>query len=189
MFQFDVGHIPVNGALYVQHPLIDKFYLTPADCNQRLAREKLAAALGAKELRVASGAVKTKKWYAKNTISLPQAAAQVGINADFINDETVLAQVYARYDQPETRPYVPDSLVPWVRTDPSLRSMAQERLHARLREQKVSLEFREVVGLNASTAAKLQQYGIEIGGGYQRMAHSIWNYDVEYWPIHSCPEC
>src|SRR5882672_660430 len=42
-FKFDVGHVPEDGALYVQHPCFQDRYVPPALVNDLLAREKLGA--------------------------------------------------------------------------------------------------------------------------------------------------
>jgi len=187
-FKFDVGHVPEDGALYVQHPCFQDRYVPPALVNDLLAREKLgafrqiAASLGAKEIRIISGAVRSRDWRGKATIPLPDAASQIGLGARFDSQNSVIEEIYARYDKPRTPPKVPSELEPWVEMDPSLRAMKHGRLQARLSEDAVSLEIREEIGGMGRAAVGLEKYGINVGGRYKSVIHSLWHYRVVYWP-------
>lgn len=189
LFEFEGGQIPQSGSVYFLHPFRPKHYLIPSSVNITLAREKvfvfnqLAGYLGAKKITLRSGIVKTRKWSGKAKVPISDAAAQVGIHAHFDAESKDLTQVYAEFDKPLEPLFVPDHLELWVKSDPLFQSMVNSRLGSRLRKQKVTLEFKERAIYGASVVGKYNNLGLDIGGKYEELIHSVWHCDVNYWPI------
>lgn len=186
-FRFDVAHYPEDGTVYVQHPCFTDYYLQPADFHARVAKEKvaafkqLAAALGAKKLTLTAATSLEKGGLFNASVPLPKVAAQIGLNVGFTEKGSVEHQVYAEFDEPIEAPAVPEDLRPWLAMDPEFRTMARTRTEQRLRVDKLSLEVRESAGMHAKLAAKLMGKGLDLGGEYTRLSHTVWKYDVEYW--------
>lgn len=187
-FDFGVGHSPQGGAIYVQHPVLADAYIAPEDFSRALAKEKeaafrlIASALGARELRLVSAKVHTKKGLFKTTISIPEAATEVGVKATFDSTGSVVSSVASTFGEPRKRPHVPQDLKSWVTMDPDLRTMARDRIEGSLLEHNVTLEFKESSNVGGDVAAKVAGRGLTAGGSYEQLAHSVWNFSVSYWP-------
>jgi hypothetical protein len=67
--------------------------------------------------------------------------------------------------------------------DPDLRTMARDRIEGHLLEHRVSLEFRERLGNGAELAANIAGRGLSSGVDYVRLDHSVWHFEVDYWPL------
>lgn len=189
LFEFEGGYLPKSGEVFFLHPFRAKTYMIPCSANIRLAREKvfifsdLVGCLGAKKVTLRSAVVRTRKWNGRAALPLSDAAAQVGINAKLDSESSDLAQLYLEFDKPYRRPSVPQHLELWVKADPMFASMMNGRLNSRLRKQNVTLELRERSQYSAKVVGKYARIGFEVGGSYESMVHSVWHYEIEYWPI------
>jgi len=190
-FSFGVGHTPKNGSIYVQHPVLPNTYIAPEEFSRTLAKEKeaafrqLASALGAKELRLVSARVHEKKGWFGSKLSVPDAAAQVGLKVAFDEHGSFVKKVYSRFGKPRSAPHVPSDLQPWVEMDSDLRTMARDRVEGHLLENHITLEFKEGMGVRGEVAAKVAGRGLTAAGGFERLHHSVWHFEAEYWPIES----
>lgn len=187
LFKFDVGYTPKNGVILVQHPIEHERYIIPTEYSYRLSREKeaafrqIVAALGAKELRLINAEIKERRGFWGGSLSVKQAATQVGIRADFDKSGSLVKSVYSRFSKPDSSPRVPLDLQQWVDSDPDLKTMVRGRLEANLEYDRVTLEFSEKMGIGGEIAAKIASQGLSFGGKYERVFHSVWYYEVEYW--------
>lgn len=187
LFTFDVGHTPRECEILLQHPINQDRYIVAPTYSHRISREKeaafrqLAAALGAKELRLISAEIKEKRGFLSSAISFQQAAAQVGISVDFDQSGNLVKKVYSRFGKPDFPPNIPTDLQCWVDSDPDLKTMAYGRVNANLEYDRVSLEFRESMGIGGEIAAKVWSRGLDLDGKYEQIFHSVWQYEIEYW--------
>lgn len=187
-YNFGVGHYPADGTIYVQHPCMTDRYIIPSEFNVVLAKEKIAAfkqlvaALGAKLVTLESADLVAKKGWLSAKGDLAQAAAQVGLNVTLDAERRAKQQSFMEFDDPQRAPYVPAELNPWVLMDAELRTMVNNRINAKLRKDRVTIEIQESCGIDASAVGRLMGKGLSVGGGYQRVQHTVWNYEIEYWP-------
>lgn len=186
-FKFDQGH-PQDGFGYLLDPIVDDHYLLPALANERLAQDKVAAfyelvsALGAKKLELSSGELNKHGGSAGANIPLKEVAAEIGINATFDTDGEVKRSICAEFDRPTSPPAVPDSIEPWLVSDPIMRSMAKTRLSGTVLKLTVSLVVDSIMAINAKALAGFAKFKIDVGGSYRHVRKSTWVYEVEFWP-------
>lgn len=184
-FNFDIGH-PLDGCAYLLNPCVENHYLQPAQANERLSQEKLAAFiginadLGAKRLEVLSASMETNAKRAK--VGLREVAMQVGLGGYIGTDGSVTRQVYMEFDPPEKKGFVADHHKMWLKTDPLLRALVHTRLAARVRTTQAALRFSEAIDVRADACAEIAGRGINVGGEYQSVHASTWNFAVEFWP-------
>lgn len=189
--RFGVGQTPVDGSVYVQHPIISDAYIDPADFSRTVSKEKeaafrqLATCLGAKSLTLVNATVKTTRGLFGSTVSLPSAASEVGIKVSLNQSGEFVRKVYSEYGLPRRSPYVPPDLQPWVEMDPDLRTMARDRIDGHLLKSAITLEFKEGIGIGGEVAATLAGRGFSASGTYEAICHSIWYFEVEYYPINT----
>ena len=187
-FEFENGYKPKNGEIFFQHPFYPNKYIFPAMSNLKLAKEKinvfmrLAGTLGAKTIKLNSGVVKTKNWRGGAKVPLNVAASQVGLKASADSESVSSTNVFAAYDKPDKDPYVPDDLIQWVKHDEDFETLVKSRLESKLRIQRVSIELKEKDKFSCSVIGKYAKLGFEIGGKYDKLVHSVWHYEIEYWP-------
>ncbi|MCG5525878.1 hypothetical protein LRB11_13200 [Ectothiorhodospira haloalkaliphila] len=189
LFRFGVGLTPKSGCIYIQHPILVNHYIPPEDFARTLSREKeaafrqLASSLGAKELRLMSIEVQSKKGIFGGKVSLSKVASQVGIGIKLDKKGNITKRIYSRFGKPSSTPKIPADLAPWVERYPDLRTMARDRTEGHLLESHVTLEFKEGMGVAANIAAIVAGRGLTAGGSYEALHHSLWHFEVEYWPL------
>ena len=187
-FRFENGHFPREGRVYVRHPAKPAVYLPPEEFSRNLAQAKegafriLASALGAKEVRLVMATMKTKSGLFGAKLSLAEAATDVGIKASFNSKGECVKKVYDTFGFPRVKPFVPPDLAAWVEMDSDLGTMAQQRTEGTLLTTSVTLEFKEGMGGGGEVAAKVAARGLTAGLSYSAISHSIWQFEVEYWP-------
>ncbi|WP_421259847.1 hypothetical protein [Aeromonas sp. 600774] len=190
-FKFNVGLTPPDGSIYIQHPIQHERYIVPEEFSIVLSREKeaafrlLASSLGAKKLSLIHAEVRTKRGIIGGTISISEAASEIGIKASFDNSNRMTRSVYSEFGLPRHPPHVPEDLKPWVDMDPDLRTMAHDRVNGSLLKNFIKLEFKEDLGIGGSIASKISSYDINSSLKYKSLSHSIWSFEVEYYPINS----
>ena len=188
-FRFGVGQTPIDGAVYVQHPIIPDAYIDPAEFSRTVSKEKeaafrqLASSLGAKKLTLVDAKVKTKRGLFGSKVSIGEAAAEIGIKISADMNKSFVSIVYSEYGSPRRQPWVPPDLQPWVEFDPDLRTMARDRIDGHILKSTISLEFKEGLGVGGEIATQLATRGFSASGSYKEIYHSIWYFDVEYYPI------
>jgi len=186
-FSFDHGH-PNDGTAYILHATNPYHYLLPSLANERLAQEKVAAftrlvsSLGGKKMELISAEMLEKGAKGKAEVPLPQAAAQVGIEASFSTKGDVQRSVYSEFAQPTKQPAVPDDLVGWLNVDPMFKSLAATRIEGELIKTKASLVIESCLDFGASAQAAVKTFKINAGGQYHKVAKSVWSFEIEFWP-------
>jgi len=185
-FGFDHGH-PQNGTAYVLHATNPDYYLLPAIANERLAQEKVAAffklvsSLGAKKMELISAEVLEKNIKGKADVPLPEAAAQIGIDASFSAKGDVNRKVYAEFTQPSNLPSIPDDLKGWLNVDPVFKSLSTTRLEGTLIKTKASLTIESSVDFGAAAQTAIKSFKVDVGGKYHKVSKSVWSFDIEFW--------
>lgn len=183
LFKFDSD--PANGAIYCKHPFDHNRYITPSSAQVRLVEEKmfafteLAAALGAKEIRVTLDDKSSQRSEIKALYD--QIINKVGFSAASQYSYASKTEVHRTYDKPKRAPYIPDRLQAWVESDPHLQSMATERIEHGLSTQNVLFEVKEMVNLDAKVTARLTAYGFNIGGEFEKVTNTSWAFTVDFW--------
>ena len=188
LFKFDMGHTPKDGQILLQHPAEKNLYIIPTEYSSRIAKEKeaaflkISASLGAKELRLIDAEVKEKRGRWGGSIPISQVAAQIGISANYDKSGGVISSTYSRFGKPNHSLEVPPELQGWVDSNPELAAMVHGRLNANLELHRVTLEFHEGIGIGGEIAAKIFNEGLLAKSEYKRVWHSVWHFEVEYWP-------
>ena len=185
--QFDIGDSPSNGCFYVSHPLLESVFIRPSEFNSVLAKEKeiafirLAAALGAKTIHLNSVEVTQKNQIFGSKIKPHLLAPQLGIQAHFDHKGELIKEVYKQYHKPKRAPYIPQQLERWVKLDPALRQLAEDRIELNLASSKIKLQFKDTKTTGNQIALALAGRNLEIGGKVQKIYESSWSFSVEFF--------
>ncbi|MCW5790249.1 MAG: hypothetical protein KIT72_07505 [Polyangiaceae bacterium] len=191
-YNFGVGHMPTDGSVYMQHPLDDKSYVPWSDFARIVAAEKeaaflqLAAALGAKSIKLTSIQTNDKRGKLGVSVKLPDVAAELGFKANFDKSGHVISEIVKEFNRPPfSEPRVPERLRAWVDFAPELRIMETDRIESNVAKSQVRLEFSQSLGLGGELSAKLAGRGLSGGGEFRALSHSFWSYEVEYFDLRT----
>ena len=190
-FDFGVGHIPKDGMLYLQHPVNERFYISPGEFSRSVCSEKeaaflrLAASLGAKSIKLISIQSNETKGFFGGGLKLPEVAADLGFRATFDKEGNLIKETVKEFNRPNfSKPSIPEQLAGWVSFDPDLRTMASDRIEANVAKSNVKLEFSQSIGLGGEISAKIADRGFLVGGGFKATTRSIWLFEVEYFDLN-----
>jgi hypothetical protein len=185
--QFDIGDSPSDGCFYISHPLLESVFIRPSAFNSVLAKEKeiaftrLAGALGAKTIHIHNVEVTQKGQLFGGKIKPHILAPQLGIQANFDKKGELIREVYKQYHKPKRAPYIPQQLAEWVKLDPALRQMAEDRIDLNLASSRIKLQFRETNTTGTQIALTLAGRNLEIGGQVQKIYESTWTFLIEFF--------
>lgn len=190
--QFDIGDSPSDGCFYVSHPLLESVFIRPSEFNSVLAKEKeiaftrLAGALGAKTIHIHSVEITQKNQLFGGKIKPHLLAPQLGIQAHFDQKGELIKEVYKQYHKPKREPYIPQQLQKWVKLDPALRQMAEDRIELNLASSRIKLQFKETNTTGNQIALALAGRNLDIGGKVQKIYESTWTFSVEFFDKDEC---
>jgi hypothetical protein len=189
-FDFGVGHFPKNGDVYIQHPISQDRYISPIEFSRTICAEKeaafltLAAALGARSIKLTSIQSNDTKGIFNSKFKAPEIAAVLGFSANFDKSGNIIKEVVKEFNRPSfKKPYIPSQLVKWVDFDPDLRTMAFDRVEANAARSNIKLEFSQNLGLGGELSARIADRGFSAGGKFNAVARSIWSFEVEYFDL------
>ena len=146
------------------------------------AFKKIAADLGAKELKIRAVQVRSKKGWFGGTVPVPEVAGELGLELSYKEDGEVEEQTFARFGRPKTKARLAPEHSKWANQFPNLSAMVYCRIEQSLEYDRVHLEVKDTWSVNGKLLASIAGQGVNIGGGYESVSHSIWHYEIEYWP-------
>lgn len=190
-YRFDIGH-PVDGQAYVRHPCRPGHYLVPAQANERMAQEKvaaftqIAAALGARTVELISAESSQRQREAN--LSIPVLAKTLGLSGELTREGHMSRHLHARFDTPARRVEFPVELRQWLETDPILRSLVTIRLTQRPLHYKVALNISDVFERGGKVDLQLSKLGVGAGAKTTSIGNSTWYFEVEFWPTDDASE-
>lgn len=187
---FDPGHIPNNGGIYIQHPLNPNHYIEAEIYQQSVATEKceafqrLAASLGAKKILLTSVHCSEFKGDMKLKTPIEEIGAAIGLQVNADESGKITEKVVKEFGRPNfNKPHVPEHLEKWVNADPRLKTMALDRLTANALRSSVMLDFSENLGMGGTFFAKLNDGETTGSYTYKTIRKISWSFDVEYYEL------
>ncbi|ELC7321893.1 TPA: hypothetical protein UM515_000245 [Stenotrophomonas maltophilia] len=189
VFTFDYLKPIENGKFYVLHPVRHSHYVLAADYPQRVLVEthstflKLAAALGAKSVKLTSVTAEESKKGGGFKAPIEEIKAVLGLKASV--DESVSA-TYSHektFDKQSQAPHVPEDLKQWVESDTNLETMAHLRLKNGVTKDHVSISVARKAGVDAELLAKVGDKEASANATYHAASTSTWHFAVEYHPL------
>lgn len=182
-----IGDMPTNGSFYISHPILEEVFIRPAEYTSILAKEKeaaflnLASALGAKTIHLESVNIKQTSGFFGSKVKPSVIAQQIGINAKFDSKGVLIKDIYKIFDKPNGNPHIPKEIERWTKLDPDLRQLAKDRMEQNLSMLRIKLSFKEVNTGGAQIALALAGKKLNIGGEYQHLNESTWDFTVEFF--------
>ncbi|ETI67260.1 hypothetical protein [Neobacillus vireti] len=178
--RFQVGH-PLGNIVYVAHPVEKGTYFPLANFHRLTFEHKWAEAtnlllhLGATEIKVIH---KTgwKKYFAANmNVDIPLDGVPFNSGANYQSKENSTSDIIGEFHLPENNivPGLPDDLV-WFHHEETWKEIARGRLKFNLKNFSIQLDYKEDFNVNADFKAKALEYGLGIGGNFEKHESTSW---------------
>lgn len=176
--------------VYVAHPHDPTSYVQLAHFHRYLLDEKraeferIAVALGAKEIRMVENDSANRSAKVEGAIAAPiqGVEVEVGARARRQSSEETSFQLTASYDEPSGMPYLPENLR-WLPSEPQWQSMVEARVGSTtVRRRRITFRYSSDYSVNAGLVAKVQGLGFSAGGSFEAMRSVEVDYEVEFYP-------
>jgi hypothetical protein len=176
--RFPLGH-PRDRIVYVGHPAIPPLYYSVAQFHRFTFEHKFAEAihllraLGATSLRVESVKGWSREMAAAIKAPIPGQPVDVGLKGSHSQGASASALFEATLKGSEDA-VVPDGLV-WYWHEPTWQEIAEGRIHSGLTEFSMAVSYEDDFGVNIGLKAKIDKYGLEVGGDFQNHQSTLWS--------------
>ncbi len=177
--------MPELGVVYSVHPASPTRYIRSADFHSYLVQDKraeflrLVSALGAKSVRVAESDLNERQIGLEGRVDTAPIGAKVSVSHS--KEQTFTASL-TNEDVPRLLPRRPSDLA-WIHREPLWQAMAETRERDGVTSFAVEFSYTEDFGVNAALAAKLESFGLSIGGTFQTVRAIRHRYDIEFHPL------
>lgn len=180
LFDFPAGH-PRYDTAYVGHPLRAERYMPLATFHHRIFEDKfnelisLLSELGATKLSIGFSSDQKQKASAKASFNfVEELLASVRGSIETYSISSVEGNFDARFN-PSEAPKIPNDLA-WLEHEPTWLRVAKSRLNSGLTQIDVSLRYEDDFGIDASLAAGLESFGLNIGGEFSNFQRTVWTF-------------
>lgn len=180
------GYFQPN-VVYARHPIASDYFIKFADFHKKLLEEKkkefiqLLTSLGAKRIYLTNKNQQGKSSGATAKIDDPTNIANVGIETamgqSFFSD----LKIDGEFGLPTTLPKVPDNLK-WLKREDLWQTIVHGRQDGQwMKKYQVSFKYVESFGITSNLSAKLESFGLSIGGNFSSMQILEEEYFVEFF--------
>lgn len=185
-FQCSDGYFQPN-VVYARHPVASDYYIKFAYFHKKLLEEKkkefiqLLTSLGAKRIYLTSKNQQSKSSGATAKIDDPTNIANVGIGTTMGQSSLSDLKFDGEFGLPTTLPKVPDNLK-WLKREDLWQTIVHGRQDGQwMKKYQVSFKYVESFGITSDLAAKLEGFGLSIGGNFSSMQILEEEYFVEFF--------
>jgi hypothetical protein len=180
----------VTNVVYAMHPQAPGAYLRLAHFHRyllddkRAEFERIAASLGAREIRMIERAASASDRAGGATAGVPTEAGVVDVGGKggrrSSTDERFSLE--ASFAPPASAPCLPPGLR-WLPSEPQWQAMVDARLgDTTVTRRRVTFRYASDYAVHGALAAKLQGVGLSVGGTFEEMHSVELDYLVEFHP-------
>lgn len=180
------GYFQPN-VVYARHPVVSNYFIKFADFHKILSEEKkkefiqLLISLGAKRIHLTNKNKQNKSIEATAKIDDPTNIANVGIETTMGQSSFSDLKINGEFGLPTTLPKVPQNLK-WLKREGLWQAIVHGRQEGQwMKTYKVSFKYVENFGITSNLAAKLEGFGLSIGGNFSSMQVLEEEYFVEFF--------
>ena len=179
-----------TNVVYAMHPHAPGAYVRLAHFHRyllddkRAEFERIAASLGAREIRMIERATSASEGAGGATVSVPTSAGVVDVGGKGLrraaSDEHFSLE--ASFAKPASAPSLPPGLR-WLPSEPQWQALVDARVgDTTLTRRRVTFRYASDYAIHAALAAKLQGVGLSCGGTFEEMRSVELDYLVEFHP-------
>ncbi|MED1201782.1 hypothetical protein [Heyndrickxia acidicola] len=178
--KFQVGH-PLKNTVYVAHPVKEGTYFPFANFHRFTFEHKWAEVmrllrhLGAIEIKVIHKTGWKREFAANLNLGVPLDGIPVDSEVNYQSMGNSTSDIITEFHFPENNkvPKLPDNLV-WYHHEETWKEIADGRLNSNLKDFSLELHYKEDFNVNASIRAKVQEYGLGLGGSFEKHESTTW---------------
>lgn len=185
LIKFPLGH-PRKDVIYVGHPVLNDVYYTLAEFHRKTFEHKISEAiklfenLGVKKLRIKHKKGWKNKFTLGANLDIPlediEVDGRANINKTKNKENKVIDErIYKNNDSFK----IPEELS-WYYHEPNWQSIANGRLNHGLKKFDLSIHYEEDFGVDADLKAKIESYGFNLGGQFEKLKSTIWEIKGEF---------
>ncbi|MBW4670124.1 MAG: hypothetical protein KME60_22615 [Cyanomargarita calcarea GSE-NOS-MK-12-04C] len=185
-FQCSDDHF-LSNVVYVRHPAASTYFLRVAEFHEKLLDEKrseflqLLTSLGAKRINLIDKNQQGKSGSTSAKIDDPTSIADVKAEAKMEHIFSSELKVDGEFDLPTIPPRVPDGLK-WLKKESSWQTIVHGRQNGNwMKKYNVSFTYTQNFGITSNVVAKLEGFGVSIGGNFSNMKTIEQEYFVEFY--------
>jgi hypothetical protein len=185
LIKFPLGH-PQTDVIYVGHPVLNDVYYTLAEFHRKTFEHKISEAiklfenLGVKKLRIDHKKGWRNKFSSGANLDIPLENIEVDGGANINKtknkkNKVIDERIYENNDSFK----IPEELS-WYYHEPNWQLIANGRLNHGLKKFDLSIHYEENFGVDANLKAKIESYGLNIGGQFEKQKSTIWEIKGEF---------
>lgn len=180
------GYFQPN-VVYARHPVASDYFIKFAEFHKKLLEEKkrefiqLLTSLGAKRIYLTNKNQHNKSSGATAKLDDPTNISNVGIETTMGQSSFSDLKIDGEFGLPTTLPKVPKNLK-WLKREDLWQTIVHGRQDGQwMKKYQVSFKYLESFGITSDLAAKLQGFGLSIGGNFSSMQILEEEYLVEFF--------
>ncbi|MDB9374800.1 hypothetical protein [Nodularia sphaerocarpa] len=173
--------------VYVRHPASPNYFLRLAEFHDKLLDEKrneflqLLVSLGAKRIYLIDKNQQGKGGAVGVKLDDPTNVADIGTEINVGQFSSSEIKVEGEFDLPANLPQVPDGLK-WLKKESSWKTIVHGRTNGNwMKSYKVSFTYTQDFGITSGLAAKVEGFGVNIGGNFSSMRTINQEYAIEFY--------
>ncbi len=185
LIKFPLGH-PRKDVIYVGHPVLNNVYYTLAEFHRKTFEHKISEAiklfenLGVKKLRIEHKKGWKNKFTSGANADIPLEDIEVEVGANINKTKNKENKVIDERIYENNKSFkIPENLS-WYYHEPNWQSIANGRLKHGLKKFDLSIHYEENFGVNADLKAKIESYGFDLGGQFEKLKSTIWEIKGEF---------
>lgn len=175
LFKLPPGH-PRDKVVFAAHPAERRSYLPLSDFHRQVFEHKFAELLsllmhlGATKIQVRQ----VEGWGHSFTERLSIGISPIAVKQKGgVSDKASRELLYEAELNGTSEPVIPPNLV-WYPHERTWQQVAQGRLEFGLKNFGLNLQYQEDYGIDFDLKAKVQQCGLELGGGFEKCQSTTW---------------
>jgi hypothetical protein len=178
--KFQVGH-PLKNTVYVAHPVMKGTYFPFANFHRLTFEHKWSEAirllgyLRATEIKVIHKTGWKRNIAANMNVDFPFDGVPVDSKVNYESKENSTSDIIGEFYLPNNNgvPKLPGNLV-WYHHEETWKEIAELRLYSNLNHFSLELNYKDDFNVNASISAKVQEYGLGLGGNFEKYESTSW---------------
>jgi hypothetical protein len=174
-FSFPPGY-PINGMVYVAHPVKHKYYIPIADFHRKVFEDKFSELvsillhLGATKIEVTSVQGWSREFSERLSVDLPKA---VGMRERGVASNDLMVLFYGDTLTGSEEPELPPELS-WYPHERTWQNLVESRMKRGSKNFELNIIYNDDYGINSMLKAEIEDARLNLGGSFEEYSSTIW---------------
>jgi hypothetical protein len=180
-FSFPPGH-PINGIVYVAHPVKHKYYIPIADFHRKVFEDKFSELvsillhLGATKIEVTSVQGWSRGFSERLSVDLPKAVGLPkagGTRERGVASNDLMVLFYDDTLKGSEEPELPPELS-WYPHERTWQNLVESRMKRGSNNFELNIFYNDDYGINSMLKAEIEDARLNLGGSFEEYTSTIW---------------